>query len=485
MGTREDLISIIGSEHVVDDSEALRLYSKDYSFTKPRIPSYVVKPKSTEEIQEIVKLANNYNMPLTPTSSGVHFNGTTIPSQGGIMVDMRRMDRILGVDERNRAIRIEPGVTWKQLQDELAPRNLMALTPLLPHPQKSALSTHLEREPMLIPKFEYGDPVLNLEVVLPKGDLMRSGSACVIGFPDKSANKGTVPQGPGIDWAKLFQGAQGTLGIVTWCMVKAEVRPAVNKSFFLPFTELGPAIEFIYKIQKSMIGSECLLLNNFNLAAILAEKWPQDFEALKQLLPPWTLILILAGGWRFPEERIEYEEEALGRIAQELGLPKIPTSLPGAPGLEKTLPDMLRNAWPDGKAYWKFGFKGSCQDIFFYTRMSRAPEFAELIQRTAAIKRYSIDEIGFYIQPLERGRVCQLECSFFYDPEDSKATDRIEELYIWTAEALMEKGAFFTRPYGPISNMVYDRAASYTMALKKTKEWLDPKNIMGPGRLCF
>jgi hypothetical protein len=117
--------------------------------------------------------------------------------------------------------------------------------------------------------------------------------------------------------------------------------------------------------------------------------------------------------------------------------------------------------------------------------MSRAPEFAELICRTAAVKRYSIEEIGFYIQPLERGRVCQLECSFFYDPEDSKARDRIEELYIGTAEALMEKGAFFTRPYGPIANMVYDRAASYTMALKKTKEWLDPKNIMGPGRLCF
>jgi len=485
MGIREDLISIVGSEHTIEDSEALRPYSKDYSFTKPCMPSFVAKPKNAEEIKEIVKLANKYDIPLTPSSSGAHFNGTTVPFQGGIIVDLRRMNRILRIDERNRAIHIEPGVTWKQLQDGLSPHDLMALNPLLPHPYKSALSSHLEREPMLIPKFEYGDPILNLEVILPKGDLMRSGSACVTGFPDKSASRGVVPQGPGIDWAKLFQGAQGTLGIITWCIVKAEIKPAVNKSFFIPFTEAGPATELIYRIQKGMIGSECLLLNNFNLASILTEKWPQDFEHLKRLLPPWTLILILAGGWRYPEERIAYEEEAFEKILQELDLPKPSNSLPGVPGLEKTLPNILRSAWPEGKIYWKFGFKGSCQDIFFHTPMYRVQEFSEFILQIAARNGYPTDEIGFYIQPLERGRVCQFECSLFYDPDDSKTSERIEKLYTGAVEALIEKGAFFTRPYGPIANMVYDKAASYTIALKKTKEWLDPKNIMGPSRLCF
>jgi FAD/FMN-containing dehydrogenase len=485
MGIREDLISIIGSEHVVDDSEALRLYSKDYSFTKPCIPSYVVKPKSTEEIQEIVKLANKDDIPLTPSSSGVHLNGTTIPTQGGIIVDLRRMDKILGIDERNRAIRIEPGVTWKQLQDELAPRNLMALSPLLPHPQKSALSTHLEREPMLIPKFEYGDPVLNLEVVLPNGDLFRSGSACVVGFPDKSAADGVNPQGPGIDWVRLFQGAQGTMGVVTWGIVKAEVKPKLNKTFFIAFNNVKQAIEPIYRIQKSMIGSECLLLNNFNLAAILTEKWPEGFESLRVSLPPWTLILILAGGWRRPEERIKYEEEALNKLAVELAIPKLPTSLGGIPGLEKNFPEMLRKAWPEDKIYWKFGYKGSCQDIYFHTEISRVPEFIELIIQVCARNDYPINELGFYIQPLERARASHFECNLYYDPENNKTVDRIRELYMETAETLLDNGAFFTRPYGPIADMVYDRTASYTMALKKTKNWLDPNNIMGSGKLCF
>lgn len=67
MTMREDLMSIIGSEYVIDDDEALRAYSRDHSFTKPCMPSYVVKPKGTEEIQEIVKLSNKYGIPLTPS----------------------------------------------------------------------------------------------------------------------------------------------------------------------------------------------------------------------------------------------------------------------------------------------------------------------------------------------------------------------------------------------------------------------------------
>ncbi len=484
MGMKEDLAAIVGVENVSADAEELKLYSKDYSVSMPSMPNYVARPKNVEEIQNIVKLANRTQIPLIPCSSSIHFNGAALPVQGGIMVDLRKMNRILNIDIRNRAIRIEPGVTWTQLQDELDRHDLMALNPLFAHPLKSALSGSLEREPMLIPKFEYGDPILNLEVVLPNGDLMRSGSSCTVGFPDNAAD-GVNPQGPGIDWVKLFQGAQGTMGIVTWMIVKAEVKPKVNKTFFMPFERIDQAIEPIYRIQKNMIGSECLLLNRVNLAAILAEKWPGDFSFLREILPPWTLILILAGGWRRPEERIEYEEEALNRITMELGIPEAHTSLKGAPGLEKKLPGMLRNAWPSEKVYWKFGYKGSCQDIYFHTVLSKAPDFTEIVTEPVAANGYPLDEIGIYIQPLERGRACHFECNFYYNPQDTKTANRIHNLYVEAAETLINNGAFFTRPYGPVANMVYDKAASYTAALKKTKHWLDPNNVMAPGRLCF
>jgi len=485
MGVKEDLAAIVGSENVVDKIEGLKPYSIDHSINKPGMPTYAVRPKNAEEIQKIVKFSNRSKIPLIPSSSGIHFNGATLPNQGGVMMDLRRMNKILRIDERNRAVRIEPGVTWQQLQDELEKRDLMALNPLFPHPLKSALTSHLEREPMLIPKFEYGDPILNVEIILPNGDLFRSGSSCVTGFPDKSAADGVSPQGPGIDWVRIVQNAQGTMGVVTWAIVKAEVKPKVNKTFFIPFSDIKQAIEPIYRIQKSMIGSECLLLNNVNLAAILTEKWSENFEALRELLPPWTLILVLAGGWRRSEERIEYEEEALDHLTMDLGIPKAQTSLKGVPGIEKKLPDMLRKACPKDKIYWKFGYKGSCQDLFFHTVLTRIQEFAEMIGQVAARNGYPISDIGFYIQPLERARACHYECNFYFNPEDSKALNRVRDLYVEAVEILIENGAFFTRPYGVIADRVYDRAASYTMALKKVKGWLDPNNIMSPGRLCF
>jgi hypothetical protein len=117
--------------------------------------------------------------------------------------------------------------------------------------------------------------------------------------------------------------------------------------------------------------------------------------------------------------------------------------------------------------------------------MSRVPEFTELIIQVASRNGYPIEDIGFYIQPLERARACHFECNFYYAPEETKAVDKIRNLFLEAAEALIDNGAFFSRPYGPLANMVYDRAASYTTALKKVKRWLDPNNIMAPGKLCF
>ena len=171
------------------------------------MPDYVVKPKDSKEIQAVVKLANEKNIPVIPVSSGVHFYGTTIPSKGGIIVDLRRMDKVLEIDKRNRRTRIEPGVTWGKLQDGLEKEGMTAYNPLLPHREKSALTSLLEREPMLVPKFEYADPILTMEVVLPTGEILRTGSASVPGAPDNALADMVCPYGPGMDFFRLFQGA--------------------------------------------------------------------------------------------------------------------------------------------------------------------------------------------------------------------------------------------------------------------------------------
>jgi FAD/FMN-containing dehydrogenase len=483
---KEDLAKIIGAENVSDDPEALLSYSRDCSLNKPGIPNYIARPKNTDEVQRVVKLAGEYGIPVIPCSSGIHFYGNTIPNLGGIVLDLRRMNRILDVDLPNKMVRVEPGVTWGQLQAEVAKHKMMGLCPLLPHPLKSVLTSHLEREPMLIPKFEYAGSLVTLEVVYPNGEVFRTGSACVPGFPDKSMAEGVNPGGPGyLTYSWLVQGAQGTMGVVTWAKVKMAPRPKIDKTFFIPFENLEDAVQLVYNVQRRMIGEECLILNDINLAAILAKKWPQDFNNLKKILSPWTVILVSGGGWRRPEEKIEYEEDGLREAAAELHIPRLPTSLPGLPGLEKELPGMLRTAWPEKKTYWKFARKGACQDIFFQTTLNRSSEFVQVIRQVAAKHGYCLDDIGFYMQPMEYGRACHFEGNFSYDPNNPDDVLMMGNLYAEAAETVIDMGGFFTRPYGTVADMVFERATSYTVALKKVKQLLDPKNIMSPGRLCF
>ena len=482
----KNLTDIVGAENVSNDPNLLLSYSRDTSFNAAGVPQYLVKPKNTEEVQQIIKLANELGIPVTPCSSGVHFYGSAIPKLGGIVMDLRRMNKILEFDLCNKMVRVEPGVTWGQLQAEMAKNKMMALNPLLPHPLKSVLTSHLEREPMIIPKFEYATPMVTLEIVLPDGEVMRSGSACVPGFPDKSYAEGVNPGGPGnMSYQWYLQGAQGTLGVATWAKVKVAPRPTVDKTFIIPFKNLQDAVPLIYNVQKRMIGEECLVLNNTDLAAILADKWPADFHSLKKGLAPWTVILVLGGGWRRPEEKIEYEEDGLRAAAAELHIPDLPTSLRGRAGIERELPGRLRTAWPENKTYWKFAAKGASLDIFFHTTLNKAAEFTEVVALEAAKGDYLAEDIGFYVQPLEYGRACHFECNLSYNPESAEDVAKMRQLYVNIAEAALDKGAFFTRPYGAVADLVYDRAASYTMALKKVKNLLDPKNIMAPGKLCF
>jgi hypothetical protein len=103
----------------------------------------------------------------------------------------------------------------------------------------------------------------------------------------------------------------------------------------------------------------------------------------------------------------------------------------------------------------------------------------------AAQHGYPMSDIGIYIQPIEHNRACHMEFTFFYNPADSSGKAHIADLYRQAALALLNQGAFFTRPYGELASMVYERASGYTMALKRVKKVFDPKNIMNPGNLCF
>jgi FAD/FMN-containing dehydrogenase len=479
---KQKLLEAVGAEHFSDTPEVLEEYSKDFSLTPHWAPDYVVKPKDVQEVQKVIQFANENHTPVVPVSSGVHFYGATIPRRGGIVLDLSGMNQILEVDDFNRRVRIEAGVTWEQLTGVLGKQGYRMMMPLLPHPRRSVVTDWLEREVPTNTVYDYGEPLEGMEVVWPTGEIFRTGSASVAGYPD-SPSKGANPSGPGLDFYRFLQGAQGTMGVVTWANLKIEYIPKMDKVLFAPVPDLNYAIEFLYRVLRLRIIQECLLLNNTNLAAIAAQ---DDLEKMRVSLPPWALILVMSGMQRRPEEQLHYQEEALYKVIKsEFPQISLADKLPGLPASGGEFLPLLRQPWQDTATYWKNRYKGACQSLFFFTKPTLAPKFIEKVKKIAAKHNYPQADIGVYLQPIEHNRACYLEFNFFYDPNSNSEVARIKKLYHDAAPILLEEGAFFTRPYGELAKLVYGKATDYTATLKRVKKIFDPNNIMNPGNLCF
>jgi hypothetical protein len=481
----QKLTEIVGRDDIVNDSSTLHEYSTDYSFAASQKPMFVVYPQNTEEIQSIVRLANESKMPLIPVSSGPpHFHGDTVPGQGGVIVNMSKMKRVLRIDTRNRAVMIEPGVTFGELVPELRKQGLKLTGPLLPRVSKSVLISCIEREPTLQPKyqFDYIDPLLTLGVVFGTGDIFRTGSASGPGSLEELKADKVNPWGPGQnDFVRFVSGAQGTMGIATWGIRKVEVMPSIQKLFFIA-APLEQLIETMDLLLRQKVDDECLILNNVNLAAILSDS-EKESQNLREKLPKWTLLVSVAGYQRHPEKRVEIQEKYLFNIAQGIGVKPTP-SLPGAKGKDTGLLALLGSPWAK-EPYWKLRYNSVCHDIFFLTSMHKIPEFVSLMSGIADKYGYPNAGIGCYLQPVVQGHGCHCEFSLSCDPSSSKEVENVKSIFLEASEVFMERGAFFSRPYGPWADMVFGRYGEGTQSLKKLKGIFDPNNILNPGKICF
>lgn len=496
------LATIVGSGSVLTETAILEKYSRDQSFTPPRKPNYVVKPKTLEELQGIVRLANEQLMPIIPYSSGTDFHGGAVPNQGGILVDLSQMNQIPELDTHFWWVTVEPGVTFAQLNQELAKQGFRIPAPLMTPPSASVLTTYVEREPLpTAADFIFGnDRIQTLRIVLPSGDRFTTGNQAIEGAPHSS------PIGPGLNFYRLFMCAQGTLGIVYQMNVRLLPLSKAQKVFFSAFDNVTDAINAIKRIQRQELGLECFLLNNFDLATLIVDEEPSDteslkrgqyigitgakpwsqaqrqrFEALRQTLPPWTLVLTIVGFARHPEEKVEYQELDLRDLAAETGF-EIKPSLGGTAGLDKIIEDEMVLPWRMQK---RFGYKGSCHGLMFHATGDSVPKIEDALYQVAAKYRYSSGDIGIYVQPVERARSFYCIFDLHCDPTNDGDIQRVKALFNEASETLVNTGAFFDRPYGPWAQIMYQRDAAYAEYLRKIKAQLDPNNIMNPGKLCF
>lgn len=473
---------------ILDSPDILQTYAHDESLTHPVCPEAIVKPKTAEQVQKIVKWANETLTPLIPISSGPpHFRGDTVPGAGGaVIIDLSNMKRIIRLDSKNRVVMVEPGVTFQELIPELEKAKLRLNLPFLPRLTKSVIGSVLEREPVLMPKYHWdiADPLVCTEVIFGNGDLFRTGSAAGPGtLEEQWAVGGAQEIAPGpsqADWYRLIQGAQGTMGIVTWATIRCERLPRLEKAFLAGSSSLNNLSELVHWLVRLRLVNECLILNRTNLATILTKKFPQDFQILYNTLPPWVLFFCIAGYEYLPEERVAYQTREMLKRARQAGVEPVEQQKNIS---ANELLDILK--LPSEEPYWKLRPKGSSCDLFFLTTLDKVPEYIGIVSKLTERYQYHSSNIGVYLQPIVQGTCCHCEFNLFFDRKDEADLARMRRFTEEAVPALMANGAFFSRPYGPWADLAYRRDAETTAALRKIKGIFDPNNVMNPGKLCF
>ena len=485
---KEKLVKIVGAHNVSDEQATLDKYSRDMSFVNTVRPACVVKPTNSGDIQKIVKLANETLTPLVPVSSGPpHFRGDTVPGTGGaVVIDLSGMKKVVRVDRARRVAMVEPGVTFGELIPEAEKEGLRLNMPLLPRKSKSVVGSMLEREPIIMPKYQWdiSDPLACAGVFFGTGDEFRTGQAAGPGTVEEQWAVGGVqkaPYGPGTaSYHRLIQGAQGTIGIVTWASMRCEILPSLEEPFMVGSSNLDTLLEMTYWLIRMRMVNECFILNHTNLAAIFTKKWPKDYQNLKDALPTWTLFYTVAGYEYLPEERVSSHIKDITDITQRLGMEAVKSV--GGVSANELLKAVKQ---PSEEPYWKLRYKGACQDIFYLTLYDKLEGQIGGMNDLAEKVGYPASNVGVYIQPIVQGTSYHCEFNLFYDPENPGELNRAKELSTSATKNLMAKGAFFSRPYGENAGMIVNRDAATVAVLTKLKKMFDPNNIMNPGKVCF
>jgi glycolate oxidase len=189
------LVDIVGKNRVSNSREELFLYSRDSGAQKPRRVDYVVMPKTVEEVQRILLLANRENIPVTPMGGGFTLSALVVPNEGGIVLDMKRMDKIIEVDGKSRYALIEAGVSQAALKSYLEKNHphLQHSTPEAPPTVTVVANALIQGHGHISPRYGVNSEMINgMEVVLPTGEVCKIGSCSVSPYWFTSLSDGTA-----------------------------------------------------------------------------------------------------------------------------------------------------------------------------------------------------------------------------------------------------------------------------------------------------
>lgn len=449
----EDLTRRIGPGPIFTDPEKLASFSSDES-KLIYSPELVVEPLSTGQVQETLRWASHYRIPVTPRAAGSNVTGGALPVHGGIVLSLMKMNRIIEIDPQNLIAVVQPGIITYDLQCAVEERNLY----YPPDPSSIDTSTiggNVAENAGGPHCLKYGttkDYILGLLVVLPNGDLLQTGVR---------TRKGVV----GYDLTHLFIGSEGTLGVITEIVLKLIPKPKRVATLLAVFPDLETETSAVARILETGITPAAAELIPIKSLDLLPDGLP--FPLPKET---GALLLIELDG---RPEAVIVERDEVGDTCMEKG--SLDVFVAEGAAKRKTLWDMRRNIYT-----YMVEKKALVESLDIVVPIDRISEY---VRRVTEIEgRYGIN-----VHCLGHAGDGNIHTDIVSDSDNPEVRKRIRDASLEILSlALSMKGTlagehgigFTKKEYLP---MELSRVSiQFQRALKQI---IDPLNIMNPGKV--
>jgi glycolate oxidase len=440
------LVDIVGEDYVSSRKEELFTYSKDLGTSEPQWPDYVAAPKTTDEVSRILKLANEQSVAVVPLGGGLSLAGLALPLQGGIELDLKRMDQILELNEKGRYVVVEAGASHGKLTAYLhkhAP-HLMHSEPGAPPAATIGGNLAIHGQGDLGHPYGFNsDMISGLEVVLPTGEVCRFGS-CALGndwytlhpLPDVS----------------LFLGWSGSTGIITKVSLRLFPCKKIQEQDVLVVDEEDLVPEVLYALTHVGMAEDLV---------VVSQEIPPPFNRLHYVL------INLSGDSR---EELEFKRQLIfdGRLSRYIqdGRAGIGS---GGQNIERPVVSKTSD-WRKGGG---FEYVGAIVPVASY------PECYRHGVEVSAKHGIPYTTLG---RVLGTGHSMMFSWTFAFNRADEETVRHSREALHETDEVVLKLGGTLWKPAVFGQKLVMDRMDTNTLQImKKVKQMLDPNGIMNPG----
>lgn len=453
-GIREALSRIVGSTNVLSSPEDLYPYSLDASIQYRAMPAFVVRPHTTQEVAKIVALANREKTPIVPRGGGTNLVGGAVPAAGGIVLDLTGMNKILEINPPDLRCDVEAGVIHSDLENELGKLGLF----WPPDPGSSESCTMggvLSMNAGGMRALKYGtarDWVLGLKVVLPTGEIIRTGAT-------------TLKSNVGYDLTRLIVGSEGTLGVITEASLKIRPLPEIASRLSAFFDEMERAGAAVSKIFQSGVTPVIVELMDRNIIRGVNEWLHRGFPETE------AYMLIDLDGTK---EEVENTVKKVEGILREAGAKDVKLAA-SKEDMEELYVIRREGAAALPRVTEKMNITHD-----FCVPLSKLPEAFQKVQELA--KRWNIP-----VAILSHAGDGNIHPIFSVDLKDPDEVKRAKELNAEICRMALRLGGTISGEHGigldKADLMGEECSEDVLRIMRSIKRVFDPNNIMNPGKM--